>query len=625
MSGSSALESLAVARTLPLDPAYLRRIVEEISAVGSSPLGFRATGTPEDRAVAELVARELREIGLADVAIEHVEVDGWRFLGASLEVAGGDRYEAASMGGVPPTPAGGVTGLLVDGGTGERSRLDRIDVRDAIVLIDWARANVSPSEVALELGLRGAAGMVLSASHGGPYYQSDRVLGSFDSHWHDGAPPMITLRREDVSSLRLALTGGSFEVRLSLDVDVARGTKGCNVVGYLPGEQATPPLVVGAHHDGWFHAAFDNASGVATMLGMARALVESGCRPHHTICFTSRTAEEYGLMGTPFDWCTGAWQQVSVTHREWGASVPFHLCVEASGHPGLRLILEAPPELVRFARAVARVGKGEGWLTSGWRIGPPVTGTEQWPLLVSGIPGISAYTWEQSFARSDYHTQADTIDLLDFEHLARLARVYTLLLLEADRDPDGILDHSARAEDVIKRSDALGEQAAGLVAAAARHGEAHGRAAFTRVGRKLLALDAAGSPAYPHEQAARDVAALQGAIDAIRLDDPRAAAEQLARVGDNALARRLSEHAFARNHARRMPGFANLSWARRNHLTASPDLWREIASLRGDPGALGAGPWIERSLARHLEAARADLARRLAMMARALSGSDRER
>jgi Iap family predicted aminopeptidase len=624
MPRSSALESLGVARTLPLDAAYLRRVVEEISAIGSSPLGFRATGTPEDRAVAELVARELREIGLVDVEIEQVEVDGWRFLGASLEVvADGQRYEAASLGGVRPTPDGGVTGPLVDAGTGERSRLDRMNVRGCVVLVDWTKANVSPSEVGLELGLRGALGMILSSPHNGPYYQSPGVLGSFDSHWHAEAPPLITMRSEDVSDLRLALTGGSFDVCLRLDVEVARGTVGCNVVGYLQGEQAIPPLVVGAHHDGWFRAAFDNASGVATMLGIARALAENDHRPWHSICFTSRTAEEYGLMDTPFDWCTGAWQQVSVTHREWGASVPFHLCVEASGHPDLRLILEAPPELVRFARAVARVGKAEGWLTSGWRIGPPVTGTEQWPLLVSGIPGISAYTWEQSFARTDYHTPRDTIELLDFDHLVRLARVYTLLLLEADRDPDGILDHAARAADLSKRVEGVGEQGAALVAAAERHGEARGRAAFTRVGRKLLALDAAGMPAYPHEQAARDLAGLEAGLEAFRLGDHRTAAEQLARVGDNALARRLSEPAFALQRARRQPHAERLSWARRNHLTASPNLWVELASLRAEPGAPEPGRWIEKSLLRELDATRSDLARRISMMERALSGSDR--
>ncbi|MDX6565533.1 MAG: hypothetical protein QOE10_1195, partial [Gaiellales bacterium] len=497
MADSSALQSLSVARQLPIDTDYLRRTVETLSSIGSSPLGFRATGTEEDRAVAELVAEEMREIGLADVAIEHVAVDGWRFRGATLSVAGWEAYECASMGGVPPTPEGGVYGDLVDAGNGERRRLERLSVEGRVVLVDWTSAGPSPSEVGLELGLRGAVGMILSCPHGGPYYQGEGALGSFDSHWHREAPPMVTMRKEDVSDLRLALTGGPFKVRLELDVELSPGAAGSNVVGYLVGDDPSPPLVVGAHHDGWFHGAFDDASGVAAMLGMARALASLGHRPHRSICFTSRTAEEYGLQDSAFDWCTGAWRQVSETHREWGASVPFHLCIDASGHPGLRLNLEAPPELVRFGRAACRLGKAEGWLTSGWRIGSPVTGTEQWPLLISGIPGIAAYSWETSFARTDYHTTRDTIELIDFDHLARLVRVYTLLLLEADRDPDGILDHAARADDIIRVSEALGATGDSLRAAAELHRGAEGRAAFTRIGRKLLALDANGVTCYP--------------------------------------------------------------------------------------------------------------------------------
>jgi hypothetical protein len=621
MADSSALQSLTVARQLPIDTDYLRRIVETLSSIGSSPLGFRATGTEEDQAVAELVAEEMREIGLADVAIEHVAVDGWSFRGATLLVPGGQVYECASMGGVPPTPEGGVFGDLVDAGNGERRRLERVSVEGRVVLVDWTSAGPSPSEVGLELGLRGAVGMILSCPHGGHYYQGEGALGSFDSHWHREAPPMVTMRKGDVSDLRLALTAGPFEVRLDLDVELSPGAPGSNVVGYLLGDDPSPPLVVGAHHDGWFRGAFDDASGVAAMLGMARALASLGHRPYRSICFTSRTAEEYGLQDSAFDWCTGAWRQVSETHREWGASVPFHLCIDASGHPGLRLKLEAPPELVRFGRAACKLGKAEGWLTSGWRIGSPVTGTEQWPLLISGIPGIAAYSWETSFARTDYHTTRDTIELIDFDHLARLVRVYTLLLLEADRDPDGILDHAARADDIIRASEALGATGDPLRAAAELHRGAEGRAAFTRIGRKLLALDANGLTCYPHEQTARDMAALERGLAALLDDDRASALRQLAGVGDNGLARRLSADAYAIQRARRLPQFDNLSWGRRAHLTVSPNLWNELACLRGENGALPVGPWLERSLRRHIDATRAELARRLAMMERALTSS----
>ena len=113
-----AVGMLDFARKAPIDAAYLRQVVAHLSAIGSSPLGFRATGTPEDRAVAEFAAGEMRRSGLADVALEPVSVDGWRFESARVAVTGGPHYECASMGGAPPTGQDGVLGPLVDVGTG---------------------------------------------------------------------------------------------------------------------------------------------------------------------------------------------------------------------------------------------------------------------------------------------------------------------------------------------------------------------------------------------------------------------------------------------------------------------------------------------------------------------------
>ena len=147
-------EALALARELPIDPRAAARDRRASRGVGSSPLGFRTTGTPEDRDVAEYAAGELRDCGLRDVAIEEVKVDGWRFEGASLEAVG-DRIEASSMGGVPPTPRGGLEAPLVDAGAAQPRRLDRLDLVGAIALVDWKREALPLCDIALELGLRG--------------------------------------------------------------------------------------------------------------------------------------------------------------------------------------------------------------------------------------------------------------------------------------------------------------------------------------------------------------------------------------------------------------------------------------------------------------------------------------
>jgi len=609
-------DALAIARGLPIDPEGLRATVDRLASVGSSPLGFRTTGTPEDRDVAEYAAGVLREGGLRDVAIEEVTVDGWRFESAALEAVG-DRIVASSMGGVPPTPRGGLEAPLVDAGAAGPGRLDRLELAGAIALVDWTREALPLCDIALELGLRGAAGVVANCPQGADFYQSERVIGSFDGHWHKDAPPMILIAKEDAAALRAALPERAL---MTLEAERSPDTRGANAVGFLPGESEGAPIVIGAHHDGWFRGAFDNASGVAAMLAIARALAAVGHRPRHPFCFTSRTAEEYGLENSPFDWCIGAWRQVQDSHPEWGAAAPFHLCVEASGHPDLRLLVEAPAELAGWVRDAARTARRGGWLTSSWRIAPPGTGTDLWPLLVSGIPGVSVLTWEKSFMRSDYHTPRDTSALLDFEHLERLTRFYAYLLLRADADPDAILDHGARTEDVAKAAAQLGSPGKRLATAARRRGRKSptGRAAFTTVGRELLAIDAHGALAYPHAQVAKDLERLGAALAALDGDDHRGAATALRKVGANALAPKLSQAAFARHSERLEPSGCGPSWAQASHLTASPDLWAEIASLSGRRGAEAPGPWIERSLKRHRKHARAELKRRVEAMTSAL-------
>src|SRR3954449_1904686 len=103
-------DALGRARSLPIDQQELRATVEHLAGLGSSPLGFRTTGTPEDRAAAEYAAAEFRAIGLEDVEIEEVRVDGWRFEGAWLEAGGRGLWGSSLCGGAPPAPASPLAG-----------------------------------------------------------------------------------------------------------------------------------------------------------------------------------------------------------------------------------------------------------------------------------------------------------------------------------------------------------------------------------------------------------------------------------------------------------------------------------------------------------------------------------
>ena len=60
---------------------------------------------------------------------------------------------------------------------------------------------------------------------------------------------------------------------------------------------------------------------LAMMLGIARALLETGYRPRKTLVFCAMAAEEWGIVNSKYDWSTGAWQQVFKLRPDWPGKV----------------------------------------------------------------------------------------------------------------------------------------------------------------------------------------------------------------------------------------------------------------------------------------------------------------
>ncbi len=82
-----------------------------------------------------------------------------------------------------------------------------------------------------------------------------------------------------------------------------------NILAVLPGEKSDEYVVMGAHYDHLgtdplldgdkiYNGADDNASGVAAVLQIARAFIESGKKPERTIIFALWDGEEKGLLGS---------------------------------------------------------------------------------------------------------------------------------------------------------------------------------------------------------------------------------------------------------------------------------------------------------------------------------------
>ena len=113
---------------------------------------------------------------------------------------------------------------------------------------------------------------------------------------------------------------------------------------------------------------------------------------------------------------------------------------------------------------------------------------------------------------------------------------------------------------------------------------------------------------------------LEAALRFARAGESGRAARELARVGLNWLCSDLGREAFRIERGRRGRNAPRACWAAQGDPDVGPDLWEELASLRGESGAPEPGPWLERRLERHLAASTRELGRRLERMAAAASG-----
>jgi Zn-dependent M28 family amino/carboxypeptidase len=89
-----------------------------------------------------------------------------------------------------------------------------------------------------------------------------------------------------------------------------------NVIGVLPGTNASQSVVYTAHYDHFgirdpkpddppnadriFNGAVDNASGVAGILAIAESMTKASSKPGRSVYFVSTTAEESGLLGSEY-------------------------------------------------------------------------------------------------------------------------------------------------------------------------------------------------------------------------------------------------------------------------------------------------------------------------------------
>jgi len=199
-----------------------------------------------------------------------------------------------------------------------------------------------------------------------------------------------------------------------------------NVVGVLPGSDPArtgESLVIGAHYDhlgrgewggrdadrGRIHpGADDNASGVAVMLELARAL--AGKQQPRSIVFVAFTGEEAGRLGSK--------HFIENTPRYPAERMIAMINLDTVGRLGERPLLALG---TGTAQEWVHILQGAGYVT-GVEVKPvadDIGSSDQTSFIEAGVPAVQLF----SGAHADFHRPGDTADKIDAAGLVKTTQV----------------------------------------------------------------------------------------------------------------------------------------------------------------------------------------------------------
>lgn len=236
----------------------------------------RIIGTSADAEAAQWLADKFKQIGLSDVHLQPFDLtpqwmpQSWEITatggGKTLRLDGSAQPAYLSVG----TPPEGVDLEAVWAGTGSEADFAGRDVRGkAVFLFSVPLPGSMEQTLTLEGGLKRA-----EAKGAAAIFDVIALPGNMRNELYPTGNnvPTFALGMEDGYAVRemigKAPPGQAPHVKIRLNVQRVPNMKTAFVWGTLPGA-TDEKIYITAHRDGWFDASTDNASGVATMIGLA--------------------------------------------------------------------------------------------------------------------------------------------------------------------------------------------------------------------------------------------------------------------------------------------------------------------------------------------------------------------
>jgi Iap family predicted aminopeptidase len=392
--------------------------------------GSRFGGSEGERKAAEYIARKLNGYGLSNVHLEPFEYLGWVRGETVLEITSPIKKQIQCIT-LPHSPAASIEGPIIDLADGypddfARSK-DQIAQKivlttsesDPRVIKRW----VHRMEKYGRSVLAGAKGFIF-ANHYPGYGPATGGIGLNN----EPAPiPGVAINKEDGAFLqRLVKRHGVVKIHLK-STDRFEGMTSWNVIGELTGDAFPDEIVMlGSHYDGHdiSQGAVDPASGVVTVLEVARVLSRYAMPLPRTLRFALWGVEEIGLLGS---------RHYVKAHAEDLQNIRFYLNLDSAGGPFPKDInLHAWPAL----QTIFEHYRNE--MATEFAIGQTFhTASDHFPFLLNGVvTGGLEPVRSHSVGRGYGHTFYDTVDKVSQTDLRDAAALASRIVMRVAKEEE---------------------------------------------------------------------------------------------------------------------------------------------------------------------------------------------
>lgn len=367
----------------------------------------RMAGTPGEAQAAEVVAEAFGEVGARNIQTVSFPIQGWERINSRIEAAG-RQYPSI---GLPRSPAGAVSGELVDLGYGLPADFEA-DLSGAIVIArsdvpDYYERYVHRREKYYRAVEAGAAGFIYQNHVDGNLPPT----GSVGNEDHVIAPiPAFGVGAETGEALVRKHEGEVVDLAVSAAIDSAASQNVYATIGPETDERVLVTAHLDAHDIG--EGAIDNGAGVATVVEIGRALASRSDDLDLGVDLVAFGAEEVGLHGSIWD----------VGERDMDTVRAVLNCDAVIAGRTLQLYTNGFETIGSVLRSVAD------------EFGHPVDivprimpHSDHWPYVIEGVPGAMATSTRAGTGRGFGHTSADTLDKVDKRNLSEQVLLLTEL------------------------------------------------------------------------------------------------------------------------------------------------------------------------------------------------------